>query len=45
METALRELVAALERYLAAKGRDDAEWVESFNALMTALQAAKRAME
>jgi hypothetical protein len=39
---ALAALVAALEGYLAAKGRGDAEWMAAFNRLLKALQGAKR---
>ena len=45
MKDQLQSLVAAVDRYMAAKGRDDAEWVASFNGLLAALQAAKRALE
>ena len=41
---ALQQLVTALERYFAAKGRGDTQWVEAFNKLLSALQAAKAAL-
>jgi hypothetical protein len=42
---ALAALVAALEGYLAAKGRGELAWLDSFNRLLHALAAAKRALE
>lgn len=41
----LRELVDALEGYLAAKGRGEAEWLASFNRLLQALTAAKASLQ
>jgi hypothetical protein len=41
----LRALVSALEGYLAAKGRGELAWLDSFNRLLHALAAAKRALE
>jgi hypothetical protein len=42
---ALAALVAALEGYLAAKGRGELAWLDSFNRLLHALAAARRALE
>jgi hypothetical protein len=41
----LAALVAALEGYLAAKGRGELAWMAAFNRLLHALAAAKRALE
>ena len=38
---ALQRLIAAVDRYMAAKGGPEAEWILSFNALLVALQQAK----
>jgi hypothetical protein len=44
MESQFQQLVTALEAYLAAKGRGDAEWMSAFNGLLKALQDAKQAL-
>lgn len=42
---ALQRLIAAVDRYMAAKGGPEVEWILSFNALLVALQQAKTIRE